>query len=83
MTRLEPNLYYGDPEAGQYGGMFVPEILVPALKQLKEAFEQSLEDQAFLDHLSEHLRDFAGRPTPLLHCKNLSKHGNAEIYFKR
>ncbi len=83
MTSLEPNLYYGDPVAGQYGGMFVPEILVPALRQLKQAFEESLDDEEFLDHLSEHLRDFAGRPTPLLHCKNLSKNGNAEIYFKR
>lgn len=83
MINQDENLYFGDPQSGQYGGMFVPEILVPALKQLKEAFEASLEDQDFLDHLADHLNDFAGRPTPILHCKNLSKHGNAEIYFKR
>ena len=83
MTNLESNLYYGDPTSGQYGGMFVPEILVPALNQLKQAFEDSLEDQDFLDQLSEHLHDFAGRPTPILHCKNLSRYGNADIYFKR
>jgi len=83
MINQDENLYFGDPQSGQYGGMFVPEILVPALKQLKEAFEASLEDQDFLDHLANHLNDFAGRPTPILHCKNLSKDGNAEIYFKR
>ena len=83
MINQDENLYFGDPESGQYGGMFVPEILVPALKQLKEAFEASLDDQDFLDELSRLLNDFAGRPTPMLHCKNLSKHGNADIYFKR
>ncbi|MEL0037340.1 MAG: tryptophan synthase subunit beta, partial [Gammaproteobacteria bacterium] len=43
MINQDENLYFGDPESGQYGGMFVPEILVPALKQLKEAFEASLD----------------------------------------
>ncbi|MBT8449808.1 MAG: tryptophan synthase subunit beta [Gammaproteobacteria bacterium] len=66
-----------------YGGMFVPEILVPALTQLQEAFESALNDPEFHAELEMLLRDFAGRPTPLLHCKNLSKIGNADIYFKR
>lgn len=63
--------------------MFVPEILVPALTQLKEAFENALQDDDFHAELETLLRDFAGRPTPLLHGKNLSKIGNADIYFKR
>jgi tryptophan synthase beta chain len=78
MNKVSESHYFGD-----YGGMFVPEILVPPLKQLEQAFHDALEDQAFLDELQVLLTDFAGRPTPLLHCKNLSKVGNADIYFKR
>jgi len=68
---------------GNFGGMFVPEILVPALQQLQQAFYDSLEDADFMEQLNILLSDFAGRPTPVLHCKNLSKIGNADIFFKR
>lgn len=83
MTNSTNKHYFSDGDSGEYGGMFVPEILVPALKELEEAFEQSLTDQDFINELQRLLTDFAGRPTPLLHCKNLSKIGNADIYFKR
>jgi tryptophan synthase beta chain len=56
---------------GEFGGMFVPEILVPALEQLESAFETARRDRAFLAELNQLLRDYAGRETPLYRCRNL------------
>ena len=68
---------------GEFGGMFVPEILVPALEQLESAFEAARHDRAFLDELNQLLRDFAGRETPLYRCRNLGRDTKAAIYLKR
>jgi len=64
---------------GRYGGCFVPEILVPALEQLEAAFLDAQDDAAFAAELNGLLADYAGRPTPLTRCRNLT--GN--IYLKR
>jgi len=66
---------------GSFGGMFVPEILVPALEQLDQAFEASLVDQAFKSELNELLANYAGRPTPLYRCRKLGN--GSRIYLKR
>jgi tryptophan synthase beta chain len=66
---------------GEYGGMFVPQILVPALLELEAAFEAARGDEAFQRELAELLRDYAGRPTPLYRCRNLAP--EARIYLKR
>ncbi len=68
---------------GEFGGMYSPEILVPPLRQLTEAFEQSKNDEAFNLELTQLLNEFAGRPTPLFKCRNLASHTNSEIYLKR
>jgi len=70
--------YFGD-----FGGMFVPEILVPALEQLERAFYDAIDDESFMAEFSRLLKDFAGRPTPLYECKNLSKPGQGRIFLKR
>ena len=67
---------------GPFGGCYVPEILVPALEQLEAAFLGAQVDAAFQDELAELLRSYAGRPTPLTHCRNLGS-GKARIYLKR
>ena len=64
---------------GRFGGCYVPEILVPALEQLEAAFLDAQEDPAFGAELNDLLANYAGRPTPLTRCRNLS--GN--IYLKR
>ncbi|HEY8434970.1 MAG TPA: tryptophan synthase subunit beta [Sphingomicrobium sp.] len=64
---------------GRFGGCFVPEILVPALEQLEEAFLDAQDDSAFAGELSDLLSSYAGRPTPLTRCRNLP----ANIYLKR
>ncbi|MDP3742308.1 MAG: tryptophan synthase subunit beta [Candidatus Micrarchaeota archaeon] len=68
---------------GEFGGMFVPEMLVPALQELETAFEKLKTDNKFEHELHTLLHDFAGRPTPLYHAANLSKKYGFKIYLKR
>jgi tryptophan synthase beta chain len=64
---------------GQFGGAYVPEILVPALEQLESAFLDAQQDPAFVDELNGLLANYAGRPTPLTRCRNLP----GTIHLKR
>ncbi len=51
---------------GAYGGMFVPETLMTALHELAAEYERAKNDAQFQNQLARLLRDFAGRPTPLI-----------------
>lgn len=67
-----------------YGGVFVPETLIPALEELKEAYQQAQKDPKFKKELATCLRDFVGRPTPLYFSAKLTeKYKGAKIYLKR
>lgn len=68
---------------GEFGGMFVGELLVPALEQLEQAFIESQSDEAFLTEFNKLLTSYAGRPTPLTLCRNIVKNPLAKIYLKR
>lgn len=68
---------------GEFGGMYVPEILVPVLKQLEQAFLEARADAAFNRELDGLLREYAGRETPLYRCRNLTAGTKATIYLKR
>ena len=68
---------------GAYGGQFVPELLVPALDQLEDAFIEAQADPAFTAELDELLTRYLGRPTPVTELRNLPRHGNARIFLKR
>jgi len=68
---------------GEFGGMFVGELLVPALEQLEQAFIESQTDEAFLTEFNNLLTNYAGRPTPLTLCRNIVKNPLAKIYLKR
>jgi tryptophan synthase beta chain len=68
---------------GEFGGMFVGELLVPALEQLEQAFIESQTDEAFLTEFNSLLTKYAGRPTPLTCCRNIVKNPLAKIYLKR
>jgi tryptophan synthase beta chain len=72
-----------DGRFGRFGGAFVPEILVPALEQLEEAFLAAEGDAAFQAELDALLRHYAGRPTPLYRCRNLVAGTRARLYLKR
>ena len=67
----------------EFGGMFVGELLVPALEQLEQAFIHSQTDEAFLTEFNGLLTNYAGRPTPLTLCRNIVKNPLAKIYLKR
>ena len=69
---------------GKYGGKYVPETLIPAIKELETAYEKYKKDEEFQKQLSYLLREYAGRPTPLYFAKNLSEFiGGAKIFLKR
>jgi tryptophan synthase beta chain len=69
---------------GDYGGAFVPEVLVPAVEALKTAYAEAKGDDAFWAEHRALLKDYAGRPTPLTFCNRLTERlGGARIYAKR
>jgi tryptophan synthase beta chain len=72
-----------DGRFGKFGGIYVPEILFPALEQLEAAFLEAQGDPAFEAELSKLLTDYAGRPTPLYRCRRLCAETKARIYLKR
>ncbi|MBQ9275505.1 MAG: tryptophan synthase subunit beta [Succinivibrio sp.] len=72
-----------NPFFGKYGGQYVPEVLIPALNELEEAFISARDDPAFKAELSELLVKYAGRPTPLTLCHNLTRGTKTKIYLKR
>ncbi|WP_299661082.1 tryptophan synthase subunit beta [uncultured Psychromonas sp.] len=72
-----------DAYFGDFGGMYVPQILVPALKQLETEFLKAQQDDGFKAELEELLTEYAGRPTPLTLCRNLTKGKKTKLYLKR
>lgn len=76
MTKL--NAFFGE-----FGGMYVPEILIPVLNQLEKAFIEAQNDANFQKELQDLLENYAGRPTALTLCKNLTQGTKTKIYLKR
>lgn len=69
---------------GEYGGQYVPEIVMPALNELEEAYSRCKADPTFQKECQSYLREYAGRPTRLYYAEKLSKHyGKAKIFLKR
>lgn len=68
---------------GEFGGVYAPETLMPALEELEAGFERFKSDLALRSELSQTLAKYAGRPTPLYHAQNLSRNWGARIILKR
>src|SRR5438309_8162406 len=69
---------------GPYGGRYVPETLMFALRQLTEQYEQAREDPEFQRQFAYYLRQYVGRPSPLYFAERLTKEaGGARIFLKR
>jgi tryptophan synthase beta chain len=68
---------------GPYGGRFVPETLIHALDELEAEYARARVDPAFQSELSALLRDFAGRPTPLLEAARFSEAAGCRVFLKR
>ena len=58
---------------GRFGGRYVPETLIPALEELRIAYEDAKRDPAFLNELGTILREYVGRPSRLYFAKNLTE----------
>ena len=72
-----------NPFFGRFGGMYVPEALIPVLLELEHTFVDALNDKSFTDELTHLLNTYAGRPTPLTLCRNLTSGTKSRLYLKR
>ena len=68
---------------GEFGGRYIPETLVPACQELELAFREAWADQGFRSELDGLLSDYAGRPSPLTDCPNLSVELGCRLLLKR
>ena len=77
----------GEPGAdgrfGRFGGRFVPEALVPACLDLEREFRTAWSDPGFRARYNDLLRDYAGRPSALTECHNLSEKLGVRLLLKR
>ncbi len=77
----------GDPDEGgrfgRFGGRYVPETLVPACAELEDAFREAWSDPEFIKEFNDLLRDYAGRPSPVTECHNLSAELGFRVLLKR
>ncbi|MDR1462135.1 MAG: tryptophan synthase subunit beta [Azoarcus sp.] len=84
MTDMQYSLPDAQGHFGPYGGVFVAETLMPALAELRAAYEASRSDPAFTTEFEHELKHYVGRPTPIYHARRLSeKLGGAQILLKR
>ena len=68
---------------GEFGGQFVPELLMPPLTELEAAMQQWLSHPTFQHELQDLLVHFAGRETPLTYCGALSNDLGFSLWLKR
>jgi tryptophan synthase beta chain len=68
---------------GQFGGAYIPEMLIPNIEELKRLYLKILESQSFKTEYHRLLRDYAGRPSPLFKAERLSQKYGANIWLKR
>ncbi len=68
---------------GRYGGIYIPEVLMPAVEELKEAYNKAKKDKSFQKELDYYLKEYVGRPTPLTFCENMSRELGFKVYLKR
>ncbi|KXS44817.1 tryptophan synthase, beta chain [Candidatus Frackibacter sp. WG12] len=69
---------------GEFGGKYVPELLIPALEELEEAYDKYKDDPEFIEEFEYYLEQYVGRANPLYYAERLTnKLGGAKIYLKR
>jgi tryptophan synthase beta chain len=68
---------------GNFGGAYIPEMLVPNVEELRKNYLQIIKERSFQKEFQNLLRDYVGRPSPLYFAKRLSTHYKTKIYLKR
>ncbi len=73
-----------DGRFGKYGGAYLPDELIPAFREIDDAYQTICHSAQFISELRRIRKEFQGRPTPVYHCERLSnKLGKCQIYLKR
>ncbi len=70
--------YFGD-----FGGQFVPELLMPPLLELDEAMKTILPSEEFQTRFTDMLKENVGRPSAITYCPNISKDLGVDLWLKR
>lgn len=69
---------------GEFGGQYVPELVVKALNELEEAFSEAVKDPTFREEYLYYLKEYVGRPSTLYYAENMTRDlGGAKVYLKR
>ena len=69
---------------GSFGGEYVPDLLGPAVDEIREGLETYLDDPAFQEELNRELKTYAGRPTALTNAPRLAaQYGLKQVWLKR
>jgi len=79
LSPSKPRGYYGD-----FGGAYLPEILVATFRELEAAFATVQADPTFWTEYETLMGEYSCRPTPLTFAENLTREfGGARIFVKR
>ena len=80
MTYKEPD---NKGHFSKYGGKYIPEILIPNIENLEKLYNKVKVDKNFQLELSELLKQYSGRPTPLYFARRISQELGFKVYLKR
>lgn len=79
---MNTKAFFGEGE-NLFGGQFVPEHVILALKELEQAYEKYVPTEEFQNEYQDLLKNYLGRETPVTFAKNLSEYYGHNIYLKR
>jgi tryptophan synthase beta chain len=83
MKNLKKYILNNKGRFGAYGGRYIPEMLIPIMEEMEEAFYKHKKDPTFKRELAALYKNYSGRPTPLYFCENLTNRlGGAKIFMK-
>ncbi len=68
----------------EFGGQYIPELLMPLVKELEESYNFHRKTSEFWAEFSYYQKHYTGRPSPLYFAQRTTEHFNtAKVYFKR
>jgi tryptophan synthase beta chain len=68
----------------KFGGQYIPEILMPLIKELEENYKTYSKSEKFWKEFHHHQKYYTGRPSPLYFAERITNNfGTAKVYLKR
>ena len=84
---MQDNYFKANPTKdgffGEYGGSFIPPVLVDEMKKITDAYFAISKSHKFISELRSIRKHYQGRPTPVYYCNRLSEKYGGRIYMKR